>query len=164
MAESQKTLLEDTTTSAQRSEKSDSDASEPQVDLQDKTEDVRKNSGVSEKAHHGNLPSDVVELCRETFQKTAEYLQGELDGTIEDYKLLEKMNSVTMNKYSEMKHIALSISGALKDLNEKYQRLHPYLQQIDLVEESVTDLERAAYSLDQYSKRLEIKFKVLEKR
>ena len=25
-------------------------------------------------------PPDVVELCKETFQKTAEYLQGELDG------------------------------------------------------------------------------------
>lgn len=40
-------------------------------------------------------------------------------GTIEDYKLLEKMNKVTICKYSEMKHIALSIGSALHDLNEK---------------------------------------------
>ena len=25
-------------------------------------------------------PQDVVELCKETFQKTADYLRGELDG------------------------------------------------------------------------------------
>ncbi|GFR78354.1 biogenesis of lysosome-related organelles complex 1 subunit 2 [Elysia marginata] len=109
-------------------------------------------------------PPDVVELCRDTFQKTAEYLRGELDGTIEDYKLLEKMNTVTSSRYSEMKHIALSISGALKSLNEKYQSLQPYLEQIDQIEESVATLEQAAYSLDQYSKRLESKFKALERR
>ncbi|PVD39166.1 hypothetical protein C0Q70_01794 [Pomacea canaliculata] len=99
-------------------------------------------------------PADVVELCHETFQKTAEYLRGELEGTIEDYKLLEKMNKVTICKYSEMKHIALSIGSALHDLNEKYKSLQPYLDQIDAIEESVAALEQAAYSLDQYSKRL----------
>jgi hypothetical protein len=26
-------------------------------------------------------PRDVVDLCHETFQKTAEYLRGELEGT-----------------------------------------------------------------------------------
>ncbi|KAK3761614.1 hypothetical protein RRG08_040309 [Elysia crispata] len=109
-------------------------------------------------------PQDVVKLCRDTFQKTAEYLRGELDGTIEDYKLLEKMNTVTTTRYSEMKHIALSINGALKSLNEKYKSLQPYLEQIDQIEESVATLEQAAYALDQYSKRLESKFKALERR
>ena len=32
--------------------------------------------------------------------------------------------------------------------------LQPYLEQIDQIEESVATLEQAAYSLDQYSKRL----------
>jgi hypothetical protein len=27
-------------------------------------------------------PQDVVELCRETFKKTAEYLKGELEGNL----------------------------------------------------------------------------------
>ncbi|KAK7111173.1 biogenesis of lysosome-related organelles complex 1 subunit 2-like [Littorina saxatilis] len=109
-------------------------------------------------------PVDVVDLCHETFQKTAEYLRGELEGTIEDYKLLEKMNKVTICKYSEMKHIALSVGGALQELNEKYKSLQPYLDQIDTIEESVSALEQAAYSLDHYSKRLEAKFKSMEKR
>ena len=38
------------------------------------------------------------------------------------------------------------------------EKLHPFLQQIDQVEEGVAELERAAYSLDQYSKRLGMKF------
>lgn len=42
--------------------------------------------------------------------------------------------------------------------------LLPYLQQIDQIEDSVVKLEQAAYKLDIYSKRLEAKFKSLEKR
>uniref|UniRef100_A0A2C9LNK1 Biogenesis of lysosome-related organelles complex 1 subunit 2 n=1 Tax=Biomphalaria glabrata TaxID=6526 RepID=A0A2C9LNK1_BIOGL len=131
----------------------------------DRTPDKNKSDGsetVSQET--ATPPSDVVELCRETFQKTAEYLQGELDGTIEDYKLLESMNKITMNKYAEMKQIALSVSGALNELNNKYNQLQPYLEQIDQIEESVAALEQVAYNLDQYSKKLENKFKALERR
>ncbi|ESO98233.1 hypothetical protein LOTGIDRAFT_231346 [Lottia gigantea] len=110
------------------------------------------------------VPPSVIELCQETFQKTAEYVQGELEGTIEDYRLLEKMNKVTVGKYSEMKNIATSIESALRDLNVKYRSLQPYLEQIDQIEDSVASLEQAAYSLDHYSKRLEAKFKALEKK
>ncbi|KAJ8318017.1 hypothetical protein KUTeg_003108, partial [Tegillarca granosa] len=64
-------------------------------------------------------PPDVIQLCRETFLKTAEYLRGELEGTVEDYKLLETMNRITIDKYSEMKRTTLDISSALIALNEK---------------------------------------------
>ncbi|KAL4239341.1 biogenesis of lysosome-related organelles complex 1 subunit 2 [Mactra antiquata] len=109
-------------------------------------------------------PPDVVELCRETFKKTAEYMKGELEGTIEDYKLLETMNKVTVSKYSEMKNSATEIGTSLQELNEKYKNLQPFLDQIDQIEDSVSTLEQAAYKLDAYSKRLEAKFKALEKR
>lgn len=41
--------------------------------------------------------------------------------------------------------------------------LIPYLEQIDQIEDSVIKLEQAAYKLDAYTKRLEAKFKSLEK-
>lgn len=106
----------------------------------------------------------MVELCRETFLKTSEYLKGELEGTVEDYKLLETMNKVTISKYSEMKNIAAGLGKALTDLNEKYKMLQPFLDQIDQIDDSVSSLEQAAYKLDAYSKRLEAKFKMLENR
>merc|ERR1712150_134931 len=109
-------------------------------------------------------PPDIQELCRNTFSKTSEYLKGELVCTAEDYKLLEQMNKGPITRYVEMKHIAHNIGKSMKDLNEKYQSLQPYLDQIDQVEESVASLEQAAYKLDAYSKRLEAKFKQLEKR
>lgn len=42
--------------------------------------------------------------------------------------------------------------------------LEPYLFQIDQIEDSVSKLEQAAFKLDAYAKRLETKYKSLEKR
>ncbi|KAI4465780.1 biogenesis of lysosome-related organelles complex 1 subunit 2 [Holotrichia oblita] len=94
---------------------------------------------------------NLSRLATTMFNKTADYLYGELTATLEDYRLLENMNNATITKYSDMKHIA---NGTLQ----------PYLDQIDQIEDSVIKLEQAAYKLDAYSKRLEAKFKNLEKR
>ncbi|XP_041125652.1 biogenesis of lysosome-related organelles complex 1 subunit 2-like isoform X2 [Polyodon spathula] len=107
---------------------------------------------------------DINELCRDMFDKMAVFLQGELTATCEDYKLVENMNKLTSLKYMEMKDISINISRNLKDLNQKYADLQPYLDQISQIEEQVTALEQAAYKLDTYSKKLEAKFKKLEKR
>ncbi|XP_044743303.1 biogenesis of lysosome-related organelles complex 1 subunit 2 [Chrysoperla carnea] len=107
---------------------------------------------------------NLSRLATTMFQKTADYLYGELTATHEDYKLLENMNQTTISKYSEMKKIASSVSKTMIELNGKYEALQPYLEQIDQIEDSITKLEQAAYKLDAYSKRLEAKFKQLEKR
>ena len=98
------------------------------------------------------------------FSQMAAYLTGELTATSEDYKLLENMNKLTSLKYLEMKDIAINISRNLKDLNQKYAELQPYLDQINVIEEQVATLEQAACKLDAYSKELEAKYKKLEKR
>lgn len=116
------------------------------------------------------------------FNKTADYLYGELTATLDDYRLLENMNQSTITKYSEMKHIAGNVGKSMADLKDKCRcfyfvsfefstikfflddTLQPFLNQIDQIEDSVIKLEQAAYKLDAYSKRLEAKFKNLEKR
>ncbi|GJQ69812.1 hypothetical protein Trydic_g22366 [Trypoxylus dichotomus] len=107
---------------------------------------------------------NLSRLATTMFNKTADYLYGELTATLEDYKLLENMNRATITKYSDMKHIATNIGKNIGDLKDKYEALQPYLDQIDQIEDSVIKLEQAAYKLDAYSKRLEAKFKNLEKR
>jgi len=107
---------------------------------------------------------NLSKLATTMFQKTADYLLGEITVTQEDYKLLEAMNQATATKYSDMRQIAGNIGRTMADLNEKYKSLQPYLDQIDQIEDSVTKLEQAAFKLDAYSKRLEAKFKSLEKR
>lgn len=98
------------------------------------------------------------------FSKSSEWIQGELESTTEEYKLLEQMNSVTATKYSDMRQITSNIAKGMAALNLKYAELEPYLKQIDEIDESVTQLETAAFKLDAYSKKLEAKFNSLEKR
>jgi biogenesis of lysosome-related organelles complex 1 subunit 2 len=107
---------------------------------------------------------NMNKLCKDMFAKAADYLKGEFDATTEEYRLLEQMNRATITKYAEMKDISTNISIAVKNLDDKYNSLQPYLEMIDQVEESVSNLEQAAYKLDAYSKRLEAKFRQLEKR
>ncbi|XP_022199054.1 biogenesis of lysosome-related organelles complex 1 subunit 2 [Nilaparvata lugens] len=107
---------------------------------------------------------NLSRLATTMFQKTGDYLFGELTTTQEDYKLLEAMNQATITKYSDMRQIAGNVAQSMSELNEKYKTLKPFLDQIDQIDDSVTKLEQAAYKLDAYSKRLEAKFKSLEKR
>ncbi|KAK7070670.1 biogenesis of lysosome-related organelles complex 1 subunit 2 [Halocaridina rubra] len=107
---------------------------------------------------------NLSHLATLMFSHTSTYLQGELSAVLKDYALLEQMNRATITKYGDMRQIGGSVSRALKDLNDKYIALQPYLDQIDQIDDSVTKLEAAAYKLDAYSKRLEAKFKSLEKK
>ncbi|XP_023338685.1 biogenesis of lysosome-related organelles complex 1 subunit 2 [Eurytemora carolleeae] len=111
-------------------------------------------------------PHDPVlnNLASTMFSKTADWVSGELESTIDEYYLLEQMNRVTLTKYSDMRQITTNIDKGVSELNKKYENLLPYLDQIDQIDESISRLEQAAYKLDAYSKRLEAKFKILEKR
>merc|ERR1719228_3262012 len=103
-------------------------------------------------------------LASTMFSKTADWIAGELEITSAEYQLLEKMNRVTLTKYTDMRQVTQNVSKGVVDLNSKYVELQPVLEQIDQIDESVSRLEQAAYKLDAYSKRLEAKFKSLESR
>lgn len=106
----------------------------------------------------------VEESCQEMMEKIAAYLRGELAGTCEDYKLLETLNKLSINKYTDMSNTTKNLIECMTVINEKYKALGPYISQIDDLEDSVVKLEQAAYKLDAYSKQLENKFKKLERR
>ena len=110
------------------------------------------------------LPPHVHDLCRDMFQKTSDYVQGELLGTAEEYLLLEKLNKMTTAKYSDMSSLSRDLTVMMTELNEKYAHLKPYLEQIDQLEENVSALESAAYQLDKYSKKLEAKLRQVDRR
>lgn len=62
---------------------------------------------------------NLSRLATSMFSKTADYLNGELTSTLEDYKLLENMNRITITKYTDMKHVTSSISKSIGELNEQ---------------------------------------------
>ena len=106
---------------------------------------------------------NLSRLANTMFQKTSEYLQEELTGTHEEYRLLERMNKETIAKYTELKSISSNVSQTLDLLNQKYKKLQPVLDNINQIDDSVTKLEQAAYKLLAYANRLEAKFKDIEK-
>ncbi|XP_065185261.1 biogenesis of lysosome-related organelles complex 1 subunit 2-like [Sycon ciliatum] len=118
----------------------------------------------SRSTDNGPVSPQVHEMCRDMFEKTTEYLQGELLSTGEEYLLLEKLNKMTTAKYSDMSSLSRDLTGMMDELNEKYRNLQPYLDQIDQLDESVGALEKSAYQLDNYSKKLEAKLRQLDRR
>lgn len=62
---------------------------------------------------------NLSRLATNMFNKTADYLYGELTITHDDYKLLENMNRAMITKYTDMKHIATNITKNMSELNEK---------------------------------------------
>lgn len=109
-------------------------------------------------------PVTLEESCDHMIEKIADYLNGELAATSADYKLLETLNKMSIEKYQDMCQTTDSLKGSMEHINERYKLLAPYLKQIDLLEESVLKLEQTAYKLDNYSKQLEVKFKNMERR
>jgi len=99
------------------------------------------------------------EMTQIMFTAMAEYVKGELNVTVEDFKLMEAMNKVTQDKYTEMTAVTKALQTFMQELQKKYQEFQPYLEKIDQIDSSVTELEHSVQMLDDYTKRLEEKFK-----
>jgi len=93
------------------------------------------------------------------FIHASEYIQGELLATSQDYKLLEKMNKITTQKYKRMTENASEMAEFMGLLQKKYESFKPYLEQIDEIERSIGELEKTVDMLDAYTTRIEGKFK-----
>ncbi|XP_055377004.1 biogenesis of lysosome-related organelles complex 1 subunit 2 isoform X2 [Condylostylus longicornis] len=104
---------------------------------------------------------NLSKLATKMFKKTEEYISNELNAPIDDYKLLEDMNRVSLEKYTEMTHTANSLAISTLDLKNKFDELRSQLNYIDEIEDTVDKLEAAAYKLDAYSVALENKIKTM---
>ena len=98
-------------------------------------------------------------LIKEMIETTGEYVKSEIDLCAADYKALEKMNKAVTERYRDVSKYTSSIGSEMQKLNESYANLTPMLAQIDDVEKCVSELEISAGKLDNYSKRLEAKYK-----
>ncbi|KAI7688456.1 Biogenesis of lysosome-related organelles complex 1 subunit 2 [Sarcoptes scabiei] len=102
--------------------------------------------------------SHLNESSDELVKNVQDYLTSEINLTLEDYKLLEAMNNCTAEKYRDLTHLTQKVSKNLIDLNKKYEMMKPKLDLIDKLDKKVTRLEKMAYAIDAYSKRLVLRF------
>lgn len=111
-----------------------------------------------------NQVHELNNLSNDLFKKVNIYLQGEVETTVQDYMLLQEMNSVTTERYDKMLMTAKNVGDALYGINSKIRELQPYLFQVDEIERNVLLLEKTANKLDTYTKQLEDRFQKLDKR
>mmetsp|Transcript_836 Transcript_836/g.1377 ORF Transcript_836/g.1377 Transcript_836/m.1377 type:complete len:120 (+) Transcript_836:14-373(+) len=103
-------------------------------------------------------PNDVTGATTEMLSKVSQYLAGEVDLSVEDYRLLRSMNMAAADKYSEMADYAAGLVAFAEQLQSKSADILPQLEQISVLSDQVIELEAAVQQLDSYSKRLEAKF------
>ncbi|CAD5219612.1 unnamed protein product [Bursaphelenchus okinawaensis] len=105
---------------------------------------------------------EIRHTATESFTKMREYVNGQVQATVADYKLLEELNKTTEQRYLDMHQVAKNITGRLGDLTQKYDSLRPYLRQVDEVEAISKELETTVGVLEKYLNALETKFKMLQ--
>jgi hypothetical protein len=118
------------------------------ANLEGKSEDVKR-----------KIKQNLDELSKEMIQKTGDYIKDEIDYCIADYQVLEQINKSVMEKYKTLTSHSKNINQEMSKLNEAYANLLPYLSQINNVEKMIGELEISSHKLEQYSKRLESKYK-----
>ncbi|KAG0005852.1 biogenesis of lysosome- organelles complex 1 subunit 2 [Entomortierella chlamydospora] len=83
--------------------------------------------------------------------------------TGEDYKLLENMNVLTKERYSELAVVAQELMQEVGKLRTTYSDFEPYLARIDEISQQAETISNIAAELDEYTKSLETRLKRVTK-
>lgn len=67
--------------------------------------------------------SELSRLATKAFDKTFSYVTHDMNASLEDYKLLEKMNQACISKYSDMLQISDNLATSSVQLKEKFDGL-----------------------------------------
>ncbi|KAF9096775.1 biogenesis of lysosome- organelles complex 1 subunit 2 [Mortierella sp. AD031] len=105
----------------------------------------------------------VSRASQEMFRKVADYIRNEMLATGEDYKLLENMNILTKDRYSELAGMAQELMQEVGKLRTTYSDFEPYLERIDEISQQAETISNIAAELDEYTKSLESRLKRISK-
>ncbi|KAI1311598.1 biogenesis of lysosome- organelles complex 1 subunit 2 [Mortierella claussenii] len=105
----------------------------------------------------------VTRTSQEMFKKMAEYVKSEMLTTGEDYKLLENMNIMAKERYSELAGVAQELMMEVGKLRTTYSDFESYLDRIDEISQQADMISNIATELDEYTKSLETRLKRVSK-
>ncbi|KAK2663202.1 hypothetical protein Ddye_001776 [Dipteronia dyeriana] len=100
---------------------------------------------------------ELAESVNNLLTSVSSMVKSELEGTNNTMELLEKMNLKVAEEYKGFGDLASGLRVFVEQLKSKSGSFDDYVQQIDAIENQVTNFEGVISMLDQYVSFLESK-------
>ncbi|KAK8977071.1 hypothetical protein V6N11_019738 [Hibiscus sabdariffa] len=98
------------------------------------------------------VPDELAESLNDLFISLSSMVKSELQGTNNILELLEKMNVRVADEYKGFGDVASGLRVFVEQLKKKSGNFDEYVQQIDAIEQQVTEFEAVISVLDRYGK------------
>ncbi|KAL0077310.1 biogenesis of lysosome-related organelles complex-1 subunit 2-domain-containing protein [Phycomyces blakesleeanus] len=102
----------------------------------------------------------VTRLTEDVFRRLTNYTRSELLVVAEDCQLLETMNKMTKDKYSQMSEMSQRLMDEMSKVQNSYADFSHFTAQIDAISQQAIQMEKTAKALDEYSRHLENKLQL----
>ncbi|XP_048332618.1 biogenesis of lysosome-related organelles complex 1 subunit 2 [Ziziphus jujuba] len=100
---------------------------------------------------------ELAESLNDLFNAMSTMITSELQGTNNQLDLLEKMNLRVAEEYKGFGDVASGLRVYVEQLKSKSGNFDEYVQQIEVIEQQVTEFEAVISMLDRYVSTLESK-------
>ncbi|XP_058112447.1 biogenesis of lysosome-related organelles complex 1 subunit 2 [Magnolia sinica] len=100
---------------------------------------------------------ELAESLNDLFTNVSAMVKGDLQGTNNLLQLLEKMNLRIAEEYNGFGDVASGLRVFVEQLKVKNSNFDEYVQQIDAIDQQVTEFEAVISMLDKYVCLLESK-------
>ncbi|URE33139.1 biogenesis of lysosome-related organelles complex 1 subunit, partial [Musa troglodytarum] len=100
---------------------------------------------------------ELAESLADLFTSISTMIKGELEGTNNQLLLLEKMNQRVAEEYNGYGDVASGLRVFVEQLCEKNHGFEEHVQQIEKIDQQLTEFEAVVSMLDKYVSLLEKK-------
>ncbi|CAI0552651.1 unnamed protein product [Linum tenue] len=111
----------------------------------------------TEGEEHDPGRDELADSLNDLFISICSMVKGELQGTNNSLALLEKLNLRVAEEYESFGDLASGLKVFVEQLKTKSGSFDMYVQQIDAIEQQVTEFEAVISMLDKYVSLLESK-------
>ncbi|KAK6934345.1 Biogenesis of lysosome-related organelles complex-1, subunit 2 [Dillenia turbinata] len=107
--------------------------------------------------HQEKMTDELADALNDLFVNISSMVKSELQGSNNLLELLEKMNLRVAEEYTGFGDVASGLRVFVEQLKCKSGNFDEYIQQIDTIEQQVTEFEAVISMLDKYVSLLESK-------